>query len=327
MVLDKTREIAQRYYNDHKVSQEKIGVANLIQSGNYTLEATPQGGMFLRSKGDFRDCYVAAVCLKADIELNNPELKPTIRQYRRGHNQQNFVAITDPHTDDEIFIDTTPWANSVHTPYPNSVEIVGENMPTGAPLRFGHLIPYSVRRNGEEVTTFEICGWLPKICDGSLFRNLDYLFMISQSKQSAFDNGEMNPWRFFIGVEDIEKFVSERRRTNGAFELYQKTDLTFGVLNVEKGECGKIKFDEFFSDGYEFLYDPKRNRSQFQEAIRIMAKLISRCERELDLTAFGKKTDVRRLEVSAIELAVKYADYVKSINRKVERNDAKRRFV
>lgn len=327
MVLDKTMEIAQKYYKEHKVPQEKIGVANLIQGGKYTLEATPKGDMFLRSHGDFRDCYVAAVCLREDIKLKNPELEPKIRQYRRGHNQQNFVAITDPHTGGEVFIDTTPWANSVHTPYPNSAEIPAENMPTGAPLRFGHLIPYSVRRNGEEVTTFEICGWLPKICDGPLFRNLDYLFMISQSKQSAFDNGEMNPWRFFIGVEDIEKFVSERKRTNGAFEIYQKTDLTFGVLNVEKGEIGELNFGEFFSDRYEFLYDPKRNRTQFQEAIRIMAKLISRCERELDLTGFEKKTDVRRLEVSPLELVVKYADYVKSINRKVEREDAKRRFV
>lgn len=72
MVLDKTMEIAQKYYKDHKIPSEKIGVANLIQSGNFQIEATPDGGMFLRitQEGSFRDCYVAAVCLKSDIELN-----------------------------------------------------------------------------------------------------------------------------------------------------------------------------------------------------------------------------------------------------------------
>lgn len=93
-------EIATKYYKDHKVPNEKIGVANLVQSGNFQLEATPDGGMFLRitQEGNFRDCYVAAVCLRSDIELNNPELEPRIRQYRENGAQQNFVAITDPHT-------------------------------------------------------------------------------------------------------------------------------------------------------------------------------------------------------------------------------------
>lgn len=328
MVLDKTMEIVNRYYKSHKVPNEKIGVGNLIQSGNFQIDATPDGGMFLRitQEGSFRDCYVAAVCLKEDIELNNPELEPKIRQYRSDGNQQNFVAVTCPHTDEEVFIDTTPWANSVHTPYPESVEIEGNLLPTGVPLRFGHNIPFSVRRANGEVTSVGISGYLPKIAEGALLKGLDYALIFTLSRETNFDQVVKNPWRFFIGIEDIDKFTRERAKL-GAFEIYTKTDMFFGVLNTVDGKRSRVSFDELFEDRVQIIQN-RRLHVQFQDAIRIAAKICMKTERRLEVPGFGRKIDIRENNINPIEALMKYQEYVNSINRKVNRErDAKKRFV
>lgn len=189
------------------------------------------------------------------------------------------------------------------------------------------MVPFSVRRADDEATTIQISGWLPKINEESLLQGLDYALMFTLSRETRFDQVTQNHWRFVIGIEDIDKFIAERKKVAGAVEIYRKTDMFFGVLDTATGRRERVDFEGLFEDRMRIIAN-RRLVNQFQDSIRIAAKVFMKTERELEVPGFGRKMDVKRNNIGPIEAGLKYEEYVKSINRRVEREkEAKRRFV